>query len=245
MSKFDQTLKVLKDQNQPLESIEENNDISQEKLDRQNELLEKLHIKTDRLRPTQVKSIVTQQSDQQDKIVDAINEGFKSNVKEIVVKENKKLSSVVTTQQHPDGGPTWKQIDDKLREDIKLIKNQVLEIDRKRGNGTGKQIDDKLREDIKLLKNQAEIDRRRGKSTALNAVELTAPALAWVYKKLKDVDENEYVKNTSWGKEQEKANKDLIKAVEKSNPEIHITPEKLKLDKRKETENSEKSVDAI
>ena len=52
MSKFDQTLKVLKDQNQPLESIEENNDISQEKLDRQNELLEKLHIKTDRLRPT-------------------------------------------------------------------------------------------------------------------------------------------------------------------------------------------------
>ncbi len=100
MSKFDQTLKVLKDQNQPLESIEENNDISQEKLDRQNELLEKLHIKTDRLRPITVKSIVTQQSDQQDKIVDAINEGFKSNVKEIVVKENKKLSSVVTTQQN-------------------------------------------------------------------------------------------------------------------------------------------------
>ena len=99
MSKFDQTLKILKDQNQPLESIEENNDISQEKLDRQNELLEKLHIKTDRLRPITVKSIVTQQSDQQDKIVDAINEGFKSNVKEIVVKENKKLSSVVTTQQ--------------------------------------------------------------------------------------------------------------------------------------------------
>jgi len=97
MSKFDQTLKVLKDQNQPLESIEENNDISQEKLDRQNELLEKLHIKTDRLRPTQVKSIVTQQSDQQDKIVDAINEGFKSNVKEIVVKENKKLTWVSIT----------------------------------------------------------------------------------------------------------------------------------------------------